>query len=77
MFGYYFLKLLLRIFFENKDNIILLFFEDYFCSLNLVFSVFLMFFWTKKIENQTCFLCFPYPSYFSEKKKKKNRFQKL
>ena len=74
MFGYCFLKLLLRTFFENKDNIILLFFEDYSCSLNLVFSVFLVFFWTKKIENQMCFLCFPYPSYFLEKK---NMFQKL
>ena len=38
-------------------------------SLNLVFSVFSMFFRTKrKTGNKTCFLCFPYFPCFSEQK---------
>ena len=43
MFGSCFSKLLLRLAFENTENIILIFFENCFCYLNLVFYVFLCF----------------------------------
>ena len=46
-FGFCFLKLLLRIVFENIEKIILVFFENCFCYLNLVFSVYFVFFITK------------------------------
>ena len=44
LFGSYFLKLFLIIVFENIKNVILMFFENCFCYLNLVFSVFFLFF---------------------------------
>ena len=46
-FGFCFLKLLLRIVFENIEKIILVFFENCSCYLNLVFSVYFVFFITK------------------------------
>ena len=46
----YFLKLFLKTVFKNTDNIILVFFENYFYTLDLVFFVFFMFFLT---VNQT------------------------
>ena len=36
-FGFYFLKLFLRIVFENTDNTIFVFFKNYFYSFNFVF----------------------------------------
>ena len=44
LLGSHFLKLILIIIFENKDNTIYVFFEKYFYSLNLVFSIFLILF---------------------------------
>ena len=49
LFGFYFLKLFLRIVFENIKNIFLMLFEKCSCYLNLVFYVFSLFF-TKKIN---------------------------
>ena len=48
MFDSYFLKLLLKIVFENIKNIVFVLFKNCFCFLNLVFLVFLMFFRLKK-----------------------------
>lgn len=49
MFGSCFLKLLLRTIFENTETIIMVVFEDYSSSLNLMFSLLCLFF---KIEKQ-------------------------
>ena len=51
-----FLKIV-RTIIENTENIILVFSENYSCSLNLVFSVFSVFFITKKIEIIKLVLC--------------------
>ena len=53
-----FLKLFLRTVFENTKNTILVFFEICCCYLNLMFYVFFVFFGKKRLENQTCYLCF-------------------
>ena len=49
---------LLRIVFENAKNIILVLSKNCSYYLNLVFSMFSMFFRTKKTGNQTCFFLF-------------------
>ena len=48
LFDSHFLKLFLRIIFENTENTILVFSENFSCSMNLVFFVFFIFFITKK-----------------------------
>ena len=62
LFGSYFFKLCLRIVFENTKNTILMFSENCSYYLNLISSVFIVFFITKKKKKgkQTCFFCFPY-----------------
>ena len=54
-----FLKTVLRTIFENIENTILVFSKNCSCSLNLVFSMFSMFFRTKKIGNRKRSPCFP------------------
>ena len=68
MFGSCFSELLLRTVFENTKNVKMMFSKNCFCYLNLVFSVFSMFFITKRYENQTCSLCFPFSFCFSKQK---------
>ena len=69
IFGSCFLKLLLRTVFENIENIILMFFENCFCYLNLLFFS-ILFFSEKK--NCFCYLNLLFFSilFFSEKKKR-------
>ena len=56
LFGSYFLKLyLLRAFFENIKNTIIIFSKN--CSYYLNLLLF-MFFKTKKIGKHACFICF-------------------
>ena len=49
--------------FENIGNTILVFFENHSYILNLVF------FKTKNVRNQTCFLCFLYSFCFLKQKR--------
>ena len=51
LFGSYFLKLFLRIVFENIKKNILILFKNSSCYMNLLFF---MFFRTKKPTSQTC-----------------------
>ena len=60
LFGYLFLKTLLRTVFQNIKNTIFVFSENYFYYLNLVFF-FISVIQGKKTVNKTCFsyyLCF-------------------
>ena len=60
LFGFYFLKLFLKIILKKKNNPILILYENYSCYVNLVFVVFLVSLKTKKkIGNQICFMYFP------------------
>ena len=43
LFDFFLKKLLLRTIFENKENIFFVFSKNFYCSLNLVFSMFLCF----------------------------------
>ena len=62
--------------FENTENTILVFFENRSCFLNFVFSVFIMFFRTKKKEEkQTCFPFFICSHFLEHKTVLKNRNQ--
>ena len=56
MFGSYFLKPFLIIFFENIENTILMFFENCSCYLKLVFFVSSLFFRIKKRKLMCSFL---------------------
>ena len=68
------MKIVIETGFENIENIVLVFSKNYF--LNLVFSMFFMFFRTKTTENKTCSLCFPDSPYFIKQKTfSKNRKQ--
>ena len=55
MFGFYFLKLLLKIVFENIEKNILVFSENCHCSLYLMFSIFDVFFRTKILGTRSVF----------------------
>ena len=74
LFGSSFLKLFLRLVFENIENIILMFLEDYSYSLNLVFFFLCFFFLIKKKKPNTFFIVF---SLFFLFFKTKNNFQKV
>ena len=56
--------------FENTKNIILVFSKNYYHSLNLVFSMFFVFFITKKKKESNVISVFSLLSLFSQKKKK-------
>ena len=61
LFDSFFFKLFLITNFKNTENIILMFFKNYFCSMNIIlFYIFFVFFEKK---NQICFSYFSYSSY--------------
>ena len=59
--------MLLKTIFKNTNNIILVFYENCFYSLNLIFIVYIIFFRTEKIGNKHIHCkCFTYSPYFSD-----------